>query len=85
MEPRSDYERGDCDCILVLKDSSTMIKINSICNQYSFILNTTIRSLLNSTNNYLIGTVSALVVGTLKQGNVNFLEMQDGQSNKDYA
>ena len=85
IAPKSEYDKGDCDYILVLKDTSTVEKINSTCNQYNFIPNSTIQTLLNNTSNYPIGTVGALVVGTLKQGNVNFLEIKGGQSEEDYT
>ena len=85
IQSKSDYDRGDCDCILVLKETSTVETINHICNDYNFIPNTTIRNLLNSTSNYSIGIVGALVIVAQKQGNVNILEIKDGHYDEDRA
>ena len=85
IAPKIDYDRGDCDCILQLKETSSVETINRICNNYNFIPSTTIRDLLNSTSNYPIGTIGALVVVTQKQGNVNILQIKDGHSEEDNA
>ena len=66
IAPKTNYDRGDCDCILQLKETSFVETINHICNDYNFISSTTIRELLNSTSNYPIGTIGALVVAILK-------------------
>ncbi|XP_059070801.1 uncharacterized protein LOC131860407 [Cryptomeria japonica] len=78
--PRTDYDRGDCDCVLLLKDTSTLQVIPRILHDYNFIPNTTIRHLLNNTSDYPIGTIGALVVAAKRSGVQYTLEIKDAHN-----
>ncbi|XP_057822077.1 uncharacterized protein LOC131034564 [Cryptomeria japonica] len=82
---KTDYDRGDCDCILILKESSMVETKPSICKQYNFIPGTTIKQLLTSTNEYATGTIGALVVATKKKAFQYMIEIKDGFSDMDKA
>ena len=43
---KTNYDRGDCEFILVLHEKSSIMNIEPVCKEYCFIPNTTIKSLL---------------------------------------
>lgn len=45
IAPKIDYDHRDCDCILILKDSTTIKTLPCICQEYNFIQSTTIYQL----------------------------------------
>jgi hypothetical protein len=78
IAPRADYDREDCDCILVLIEKITIESIPCLCIDYYFIPNTTINQLLTNTNQYPIGTIGALVITKKKVSNQYALHIKDG-------
>lgn len=50
IAPRLNYDRGDYDCILMLKNTSTIESMPQFSKDYYFILDTTISQLLATTN-----------------------------------
>ncbi|XP_057852675.2 uncharacterized protein LOC131062948 [Cryptomeria japonica] len=80
IAPKTDYDRGDSDCILILKDSTTIETMPRMCQEYNFIPSTTIKQLRFSTNEYPIGTIGALVTRTGKQGSQYTLDIKDGDN-----
>lgn len=71
------------NCIIVLKETTNIEIIPCICNEYNFIPSSTISQLLNSPNDYPIGTVGALVVEAKKIGSLTTFELKDGHGDED--
>lgn len=85
ISPRTNYDRGDCDCILILTDTSTVESLPHFSTDYYFIPDTTVNQLLVATNQYPIGTVGALVVGAKKIGSQYAIDIKDGIIESDIA
>lgn len=85
LEAKSDFERGDCDCIIIVKESTTIEMIPRVCMEYNFIPSSTIRQLLNNPNEYPVGTVGALVVGAKKAGSLTTFDLKDDHGDDDRA
>ncbi|KAH9309759.1 hypothetical protein KI387_002311, partial [Taxus chinensis] len=85
IAPKTNYDRGDCDYILLLNNNSTIENIPPVCNEFKFIPNTTIKQLLRSTDNYTIGTLAAVVTTARKSGTQFVFEIKDGLSVEDKA
>lgn len=85
IAPRTDYDRGDCDCILVLTKSSIVEIIPRLCIDYKFIPSTAIKQLLASTEQYATGTIGVLVTRAKKIGLQYIVDVQDGDSEFDKA
>ena len=49
VAPKTNYDHGDCDCILIVDHHTTIEKIEFVCEEYFFIPNTTIKILLATT------------------------------------
>ena len=63
--PKSEFDHGDSNCILILNDSSKVETIPLLSTEYKFIRSTTIKNLLTSIEDYPNGSVDAIVVPTL--------------------
>ena len=70
--PNTIYDRGDCDHIISIDDSSIIETISSICNEYNFIPDTAIKQLSKSTYFYPTGTIGAIVTARNKNGNPTY-------------
>ena len=64
---------------------TTIENITSICQEYYFVPNTTIRRLILSTESYTLGTIGAIVTSAKKLGMQHVLEIKDGNSENDKA
>ena len=58
---KTDYDHGECECILVVDHNNRIDNREPICKEYKFIPNTTIRIVLASTYKYVLGTIGAIV------------------------
>lgn len=85
LAPKTDFDRGDSDYIILLKDSSQIETIPPLENEYNFIPGTTIRQLTSSTKEYAYGTVGALVVAANTKGTQHILDIKDGHTDMDKA
>ena len=85
VAPRTDYDRGDCDCILILTAISSTKNISRLCQEYKFIPSATISQLLTTVNEYPAGTIAALVVGAKKMGTQFAIDIKDGHTDIDRA
>ena len=59
--PKTNYDRGDCDRIISLNETSTIETIMPICNEYTFIPNTIVKQLSENIDRYPVGTIGILV------------------------
>ncbi|KAH9300494.1 hypothetical protein KI387_012077, partial [Taxus chinensis] len=85
IAPKTNYDRGDYDYILLLNNNNTIENIPPVCNEFKFIPNTTIKQLLRNTNNYTIGTLAVVVTTTCKSRTQSIFEIKDGLSVEDKA
>ena len=85
IAPKTNYDHGESDCILVVDHHTTIENITSICQEYYFVPNTTIRRLILSTESYTLGTIGAIVTSAKKLGMQHVLEIKDGNSENDKA
>jgi hypothetical protein len=79
------YDRGDCDRIISLNETSIVEKILVVCSKYRFVLESTISQLAQSTDIYPIGTIGAVVTLARKFGSQHILHIKDGESDTDKA
>ena len=77
ISPKTMYDHGDCNCILVLHDWSILETISPICQEYKFLPNTTIRQLTTNKSTFSIGTIVALVTSVKQLGSQYALELKD--------
>jgi hypothetical protein len=59
--PKTVYDRGDCDQIIFLNETSIVEKIPTICSEYRFVPDTTIIQLAQSNDTYPIRIIGAIV------------------------
>jgi hypothetical protein len=59
--PKIVYDRGDCDLIISLNETSIVEKIPAVCSEYCFVSDTTINQLAQSNDIYPIRTIGATV------------------------
>jgi hypothetical protein len=78
--PKTVYDRGDCDRIISLNETSIVEKILAICSEYHFVSDTTINQLAQSKDTYPIRTIGAVVTLTRKSGSQHILHIKDGES-----
>jgi hypothetical protein len=83
--PKTVYDRGDCDRIIFLNETSIVEKIPAICSEYRFLPDSTIRQLAQSTDIYPIRTIGAAVTLARKFGSQHILHIKDGESDNDKA
>ncbi|KAH9322788.1 hypothetical protein KI387_017427, partial [Taxus chinensis] len=83
IAPKTSYDRGDCDVILLLNESSTVESTPPLSIEYKFIPNTTVKQLLNNTEPYAVGTIAAIVTSAKQIGLQLILEIKDGPTEED--
>jgi hypothetical protein len=83
--PKTVYDRGDCDRIIFLNETSIVEKIPAICSKYLFLSDSTIRQLAQSTDIYPIRTIGAAMTLARKFGSQHILHIKDGESENDKA
>jgi hypothetical protein len=83
--PKTVYDRGDCDRIISLNETSIVEKVPTVCSEYRFVPDTTINQLAESNDIYPIGTIGAVVTLARKVGSQHILHIKDGESDNDKA
>jgi hypothetical protein len=83
--PKIVYDRGDCDRIISLNETSIVEKIPIVCLEYCFVPDSTISQLAQSTDIYPIRMIGALVTLAIKFGSQHILHIKDGESDNDKA
>jgi hypothetical protein len=83
--PKTVYDRGDCDRIISLNETSIVEKIPVVCSEYRFVPDSTINQLAQSTDIYPIGMIGAAVTLARKLGSQHILHIKDGESDRDKA
>jgi hypothetical protein len=78
--PKTVYDRGDCDRIISLNETSIVEKIHTICLEYHFVSDTTISQLAQSKDIYPIRTIGAVITLARKLGSQHILHIKDGES-----
>jgi hypothetical protein len=81
--PKTNYDRGDCDQIISLDESSLVEKLSPVCKEYTFIPNTTIRQFADNMDMYPIGTIGAVITLARKIGLQYTLHIKDGNTDND--
>jgi hypothetical protein len=81
--PKIVYDRGDCDRIISLNETSIVEKIPAICSEYHFIPDTTISQLAQSKGIYPIRTIGATVTLARKLSSQHILLIKDGELDND--
>ena len=66
--PKTVYDRGDCDRIIFLNETSIVEKIPAICSEYRFLPDSIIRQLAQSTDIYPIRTIGVAITLARKFG-----------------
>jgi hypothetical protein len=79
------YDRGDCDWIILLNETSIVEKIPAICSKYCFVPDTTINQLTQSNDTYPIKNIGAIVTLTRKLGSQHIFHIIDGELENDKA
>ena len=82
---KTNYDRGDCEFILLVHGKSIVSNIDPVCKEYCFIPNTTIKELLASTDHYAIGMIVAIVTRAQQSCMQFYLEIKDGNTDNDKA
>ena len=82
---KTDYDHGESEGILLVDEQTTIENIALVCQEYTFIPNTTIKRLLETVEPYAIGTIAAIVTGTKRSGMQYMLDIKDGNSQFDKA
>ena len=82
---KTNYDRGDCEFILVMHEKSSIMNIEPICKEYCFIPNTTIKELLTSTKQYRVGTIDVIVIVAYQMGTQCTIEIKYGNMGNDKA
>jgi hypothetical protein len=81
--PKTVYDRGDCDRIVSLIETSVVEKILVVCSEYRFVPDATINQLAQSTDIYPIKTIDVAVTLERKLGSQHILHIKDGESDND--
>ena len=82
---KTTYDHGDSECILVVDQQTSIENIPPVCHEYNFIPNTSIKTLLEQTEQYVLGTIGAIVTSAKKTGTQYTLEVKDGNSENEEA
>ena len=77
---KTNYDRGDCDHIISCNET-----ILPICNEYTFIPNTTVKQFSENTDHYPVGTIDVLVTPARRIGTLHNLQIKYGSANDDKA
>ena len=83
--PKTNYDRGDCDRVISLDESSLVETLSPICKEYSFIPDTSIKQFADNMDVYPIGAIGAVVTLTRKVGLQYTLHIKDGNTDNDKA
>jgi hypothetical protein len=83
--PKTVYDRGDCDRIISLNETSVVEKVPTVCSEYHFIPDTTINRFAERKDIYPIRTIGAVVTLARKVGSQHILHIKDGNSDNDKA
>ena len=75
---KTNYDRADIDCIILLDESSIVETILLICKKYDFILQTIIKQLPEKINIYSIGTIGTSKTFAKKITMQYILNIKDG-------
>ena len=81
--PKTVYDRGYCDRIISLNETSIVERNTVIYLEYRFVLDTTISHLAQSNNTYPIGTIGAVFTLARKLGSQHILHIKYGESDSD--
>jgi hypothetical protein len=81
--PKTLYDRGDCDRIISLNETSIVEKIPAVCLVYRFVPDSTISQLAQSTDIYPIKMIGTVVTLARKLGLQHILHIKDGESDND--
>jgi hypothetical protein len=85
IAPKTNYDHGEVECILLVDQHTSIENIAHVCQEYNFIPNTSIKILLATTEQYALGTIGAIVTTAKKLGTQYTLEIKDGNSENDKA
>jgi hypothetical protein len=83
--PKTNYDRGDCDRVISLDESSLIETLSPICKEYNFIPDTTIRQFADNMDVYPIGAIRVVVTLARKVGLQYTLHIKDGNTDNDKA
>jgi hypothetical protein len=83
--PKTNYDRGDCDRVISLDESSLVETLSPICKEYSFIPDTSIKQFADNMDMYPIGAIGAVVTLARKVGLQYTLHIKDGNIDNDKA
>jgi hypothetical protein len=83
--PKTVYDHGDCDRIILLNETSVVEKVLAVCLEYHFVLDTTISQFAQKNDIYPIGTIGSVVTFARKVGSQHILHVKDGNSDNDKA
>jgi hypothetical protein len=83
--PKTVYDCGDCDRIILLNKTSIVEKNPAICSKYHFLPDSTIKQLAQSTDIYPIGMIGVVVTLARKFGSQHILHIKNGESDSDKA
>jgi hypothetical protein len=81
--PKKVYDRGYCDRIISLNETSIVEKILAICSEYCFIPDATINQLAQSNDIYPIRTIGEDLTLVRKLGSQHILHMKYGEPDND--
>jgi len=81
--PKTVYDRGDFDRIILLNETSIVEKVFAVCSEYHFIPDTTRNQFTERKYIYPIRTIGAVVTLARKVGSWHILHIKDGDSDND--
>ena len=61
IAPKTSYDHGEDECVLLVDQWTSIENISPVCQQYNFIPNTSIKIILDSTKQYALGIIGAIV------------------------
>jgi hypothetical protein len=81
--PKTNYDRGDCDRVISLDESSLVERLPPVCKDYNFIPDTSIKQFAENMDVYPIGAIGAVVTLARKVGLQSTLHIKDGSTDND--
>ena len=82
---KTNYDRGDCDHTLLLKQSSKIESIPHACKEYNFVLGTTIKQLAKNAKIFATRTIGTILIVAQKIGQQYTLHVKYGNIDSDKA
>ena len=61
---QTNYDNGEVECILLVDQETSIENIPPVRQRYKFILNTSIKRLLEATKQYALGKIVVIVIAT---------------------